>query len=164
MADGTERRLDSRHIALSRLVGWITSAWIAGASFMILTIAIFRSGGSLAMFGVLAIGWAAANATLAWHLQRWPAISHQYTSYHLDDLGIEIRRGVIWRRVINVPRSRVQHTDVSQGPLERQYGLGTLIVHTAGTEHARVALGGLAHPDALRLRELLLPVGGGDAV
>jgi membrane protein YdbS with pleckstrin-like domain len=164
MSDGTEHRLDPRHIDLSRLIGWITSAWVASASFMMLAIATFRSGGTLAMFGVLTIGWVVANVLLAWHLQRWPAISHDYTSYRLDDQGIEIRRGVIWRRVINVPRSRVQHTDVSQGPLERQYGLGTLIIHTAGTEHARVALGGLAHPDALRLREQVLPVGGGDAV
>ena len=45
----------------------------------------------------------------------------------------------------NVPRSRVQHTDVSQGPLERNHGLGTLVVYTAGTDHAKVELGGLDH-------------------
>jgi membrane protein YdbS with pleckstrin-like domain len=56
----------------------------------------------------------------------------------VDARGLEIRRGVFWRSVVNVPRSRVQHTDVSQGPLERSYGLGTLIVYTAGTDHAQV--------------------------
>ena len=64
----------------------------------------------------------------------------------------------------NVPRSRVQHTDVAQGPLERRYGLGTLVIYTAGTEHAKVALPGLAYADALRIRDQLLPREGADAV
>ncbi|HQX83726.1 MAG TPA: PH domain-containing protein, partial [Vicinamibacterales bacterium] len=77
---------------------------------------------------------------------------------------LEIRRGVIWRRVVNVPQTRVQHTDVSQGPIERSHGLSTLIVHTAGTEHAQVALPGLSREDALALRDQLLPRDGRDAV
>ena len=56
-----------------------------------------------------------------------------------------------------MPRSRVQHTDVSQGPLERHYGLGTLVVYTAGTDHARVSLPGLAHEVAIQLRDDLRP-------
>jgi membrane protein YdbS with pleckstrin-like domain len=82
----------------------------------------------------------------------------------VDDRTIEIRRGVYWRAVITVPRSRVQHTDVSQGPLERSFGLGTLVIYTAGTEHAKVSLSGLEHTRALRIREHLLPTEGGDAV
>ena len=63
-----------------------------------------------------------------------------------------------------MPRSRVQHTDVSQGPLERKLGLGTLVIYTAGTDHARVALSGLDHSTALDIREHLLPGRTGDAV
>ena len=71
---------------------------------------------------------------------------------------------MLWRQVINVPRSRVQHTDVSQGPLERSHGLATLIVHTAGVEHAQVELAGLPYEVALRLRDHLLPRDASDAV
>ena len=84
--------------------------------------------------------------------------------YGIDERGLEIRRGVIWKRVVNVPRSRVQHTDVSQGPLERRYGLGTLVIYTAGTEYARITLAGLEHAVALALRENLMPEAGTDAV
>jgi membrane protein YdbS with pleckstrin-like domain len=63
-----------------------------------------------------------------------------------------------------VPRSRVQHTDVSQGPLERRYGLGTLVIYTAGTSHSRVNLEGLDHEVARRIRAHLLPKDEGDAV
>ena len=160
-ADGLEYALDPRHIALSRLIGWMLSACVASASLVLAAVIAFRSG---APFFALTLLWLVANALFAWHLQRWPTISHRHTSYRLDGEGIDIRRGVFWRRAINVPRSRVQHTDVSQGPLERHYGLGTLIIYTAGTDHARVALSGLAHADALRIREQLLPTGDSDAV
>ena len=158
---GADRTLDPRHINLSRLIGLIVSACVASASLMIAALAAFRSG---TPFLAWSLAWLVANAALAWHLQRWPAISYRHTSYRLDAGGIDIRRGVFWRRAINVPRSRVQHTDVSQGPLERHYGLGTLIVYTAGTDHAKVELRGLAHADALRIREQLLPTGDSDAV
>jgi membrane protein YdbS with pleckstrin-like domain len=96
---------------------------------------------------------------LAWHAHRWPAIDYRHASYRIDGRCLEIRRGVYWRTIVAVPRSRVQHTDVSQGPLERRLGLGTLVVYTAGTDHARVSLGGLEHARALLLREQLLPQG-----
>jgi hypothetical protein len=78
--------------------------------------------------------------------------------------GLQIRRGVFWRTVIDVPRSRVQHTDVSQGPLERRFGLGALVVYTAGTDHSRVDLRGLSHDTAFAIRDHLLPHQRDDAV
>ena len=102
------------------------------------------------------LGWLAIGAGLAWVSHQWPVIVHRHSSYRVDTQGIEIKRGVVWRRVINVPRSRVQHTDVSQGPIERGFQLGTLVIYTAGTEHAKVELHGLEHRRALRIRDHLL--------
>ncbi len=63
-----------------------------------------------------------------------------------------------------MPKSRVQHTDVSRGPIERGLGLATLIIHTAGTEQAAVSLSGLPHADAYRIRDFLIEGGEDDAV
>ena len=71
---------------------------------------------------------------------------------------------MIWRSVVSVPQTRVQHTDVSQGPLERALGLATLIIHTAGTQNASVSLGGLRREDAQRIRDYLVDVDERDAV
>jgi hypothetical protein len=101
---------------------------------------------------------------LAWSAQRWPAIEHRHAFYKVDERGIEIRRGVWWRKETHVPRSRVQHTDVSQGPLERGHGLATLVIYTAGTDYAKVELSGLDHATALRIRDHLLVGEGTDAV
>jgi membrane protein YdbS with pleckstrin-like domain len=82
----------------------------------------------------------------------------------VDEAGLEILRGVYWRTITNIPRSRVQHTDVSQGPLERRHSLGTLVVYTAGTQHSEVKLSGLEFTIAQRIRAHLLPRDHGDAV
>ena len=79
----------------------------------------------------------------------------RHFSYTMNDFGLYINRGVFWRRKIIVPRNRVQHTDVVQGPLERRYELAELIVHTAGTRNASVKLPGILHTDAEKLRESL---------
>jgi membrane protein YdbS with pleckstrin-like domain len=164
VADGVERALDPRQVALLRLVGWITTAAISSSLAVALLIVLAAAplpGWARAPLGLL---WPAATLALAWLSHRWPAVQHRHASYRVDGRGIEIRRGVLWRRVVNVPRSRVQHTDVSQGPLARGYGLGTLVIYTAGTDHARVDLHGLAHATALAIRDHLLPGESGDAV
>jgi membrane protein YdbS with pleckstrin-like domain len=113
---------------------------------------------------VISAVWFGVTLLMTWAARRWPVVSHRHASYRLDPLGIQIRRGVIWRAVVNIPRSRVQHTDVAQGPLERKYGLGRLIIYTAGSSHAQVTVHGLDHQVALRVRDLLLPLEGGDAL
>lgn len=164
IADGAERSLDPRSVRLARIVGWIVTASIALPS--LITLLLLSLLVSLPGWANLlaALAWPAVTVPMAWLGHRWPEVEHRHTSYRVDGQGIEIRRGVYWRRVINVPRSRVQHTDVSQGPLERSHGLGTLVIYTAGTEHARVELGGLDHGTALLIRNHLLPREGGDAV
>lgn len=163
-ADGADRRLDPRYIPLQQKVGWIATACIAAASLVAVLIVWTSTGFSPAALLVLALLWLAMNGALAWHAQGWPAIEYRHMFYRIDGQGIEIRRGVYWREIINIPRSRVQHTDVSQGPLERTHGLGTLVIYTAGTDHARVDLPGLDHRTALGIREQLLPKEEGDAV
>lgn len=95
---------------------------------------------------------------------RWPPLSYRHLRFGVDDTGIAIESGVIWRSRIALPRVRIQHTDVSQGPLERRYGIGTLKLYTAGSRHTKIELPGLNHDDAIALRDALLAEGGGSGV
>jgi membrane protein YdbS with pleckstrin-like domain len=156
--------LDPRIIDVRRIVGLTFTACVSVVSSVALASALWAARPGWTVAALVAGGWLAASSGLAWWLWKWPAIAYRHAGWRLDDEGLEIRRGVVWRRIINVPRSRVQHTDVSQGPLERSHELSTLIVHTAGTEHARVALPGLARETALGLRDQLLPRDDRDAV
>lgn len=80
---------------------------------------------------------------------------HRRIGWKLDHDGFATRRGGVWRTETLVPVSRVQHLDVERGPLERQLGLATLVVHTAGTRMAAVKLPLLALEDAEALRARL---------
>lgn len=79
----------------------------------------------------------------------------RYTHWRLDEDGFSLRRGRLWRAETRVPQSRVQHLDLRRGPLQRRYGLATLVIHTAGTRHSAVAVPCLDAADAERLRDRL---------
>ena len=164
MASPTEIPLDPRLVPLQRTVGWITWACLSLPAFALATALTLAARPGRPAVALVWIGALLLSAALAFSAHAWPAIAYRRASYTIDDSGIEIRRGVLWRRVVNVARSRVQHTDVAQGPLERRYGLATLLIYTAGTVHAQVDLFGLDHATALRIRDHLLPGSADDAV
>jgi membrane protein YdbS with pleckstrin-like domain len=105
-----------------------------------------RIGVGLALFVVVAaLGAALARARA------------RRTLWKLDARGLQVRRGLVWKHELLVPRSRVQHLDIERGPIERRFGLATLVVHTAGTRMHALRQPGLPDADALALRDALLP-------
>ena len=161
IADGVLRQLDPNSIHVERTASWIFTSIVGVFLLIQLIVNLFGGPWQIAIGLAVAVG---VGGFLGWLSHRWPEISYRHTFYSVSPQGLEIRRGVVWRRTINVPKSRVQHTDVSQGPLQRTYALGTLVVYTAGTDHAKVELPGLNHARAMRIRDHLLPSGGDDAV
>lgn len=117
------------------LAAWDSGGWPGGARFALWL--------ALLLLGV-GLGW-------LWGGRRWAS-----TAFALDEGGLRIRRGVAWRSETLVPRSRVQHTDLNRGPLDRRLGLATLKVYTAGTKLASVALDGLPEARAAALRDALV--------
>ncbi len=80
---------------------------------------------------------------------------HRRTLWKLDQDGFALRQGRWWQTESRVPISRVQHLDLKRGPLQRGLRLATLVIHTAGTRMAAVAVSGLDSDDAERLRDRL---------
>ncbi len=98
-------------------------------------------------------------ACLIWASRSLPKRVYATTSWQIRPTqGLEIRRGIWWHHRIFIPRNRIQHTDVRQGPLERRFGLATLIVNTGGTHEPSISLSGLAREHAERLRDQLCEV------
>lgn len=93
---------------------------------------------------------------LALALWRASLVFH-YTRWRLDEDGLRVRRGRFWRSEVLVPRARVQHLDIERGPIERRYGLATLVVHTAGTRLNAVRQPGFDEASASHLRDALVP-------
>ena len=80
--------------------------------------------------------------------RRWRA-----WGYREEEDELHIRHGLLVRTRTVMPFGRVQHIDVAQGPVERRFGLATLILHTAGTRGAAMPLPGLPHAEAERMRD-----------
>lgn len=82
-------------------------------------------------------------------------LRHRHLRWRLNTDSLGLRRGRLWRTELLVPVNRVQHLDLRRGPLDRRFGLASLVVHTAGSRHTAIALNGLALDDAQRLRDAL---------
>ena len=173
MADRALSRqpLDPRSVTAGRLGGW---------TFTLVMVLSAGSGAAGVLIGTRArlISWIGSGAlvllifgALAVASHVGPAVRYRSTWVRLDDDGLEYEHGWLWRHLVSVPRSRIQHTDVTQGPYERRFGLATLVVYTAGTAHASIPIEGLSHETALAIRDALLgrgdvprPDGGGDVI
>ena len=101
------------------------------------------------------IAWPLLLGAMTVAVWRYPPARYRHLRYSIDDAGITIRDGVFWRTRSVLPRLRVQHTDVSQGPLQRRYGIATLKLYTAGSRFTRIELPGLEHAVAVALGDRL---------
>jgi hypothetical protein len=154
---GPERSLDPR----VRLV------WIGGA---LITAVVL--GGIISVGSVLAFGQAwpggLATATLAVLGSVHALLRYRSWSYEVRADSLYLERGVFTRVSTVVPYVRIQHVDVSRGPIERLVGLATTVVYTAGSRGADVSVPGLTTEDAeglqRRLKRLAIAAEGDDAV
>lgn len=164
VADDIEHKLDPRSVTVARLAGAISVAVFAMMALIPTLVISFTKDVGATGWLIVLLSWLTFVGLLVVLALTWPRLRYRHASYRVNDEGIQIRSGVVFRSVVSVPRSRVQHTDVSRGPLERNFGLATLVIHTAGTQHASVPLSGLAESAAEAIRDFLIEGGEGDAV
>jgi membrane protein YdbS with pleckstrin-like domain len=91
-----------------------------------------------------------------------PAAAWRHWAYQVGDVDVRVMHGWWTRSVAVVLHSRIQHVDTRQGPIERAMGLATVVVFTAGSVGAMVAIPGLALADAEALRDRLAHLSGAD--
>jgi membrane protein YdbS with pleckstrin-like domain len=75
--------------------------------------------------------------------------------YGLTERLLQVVRGWLFHTDTIVPFVRVQHLDVTRGPLDKMFGTATLVVHTAGTRNSIVTVPGLAPDRAAEIRDII---------
>ena len=75
--------------------------------------------------------------------------------YGLTERLLQVVRGWLFHTDTIVPFVRVQHLDVTRGPLDKLFGTATLVVHTAGTRNSIVTVPGLAPGRAAEIRDIV---------
>lgn len=81
------------------------------------------------------------------------------TSYRITGGRVEVRHGLLNKRVVSAPLDRVRTVDLTASPIHRLLGLVTMRIGTGqsgGPSEERLALDGLSTADATRLRARLL--------
>lgn len=155
------RKLDPRVIRLWQWTDLIAYLVLLGISTPGLIVLGYRKP-ELAPF--LAAGWILAAALFIWLSIRRPRRAYAAWRYRIDDRVLETRSGIIFQRTRLLPLRRVQHVDLERGPIERRFGLASLVLFTAGTHSAKTTIEGLDSDDAVALRDHLIAIGGDDAV
>ena len=135
--------LDPRYKTVLRINAAI---WLA-ALVVAATIGEIAVDGWTGVFWIPVLAWGAMSVGLL------PLRRYRARGYRLDADQLRIVQGVLFHWDTTVPFGRVQHIDVHQGPIERANGIGSLVLHTAGTDNSSVELVGLAHEDALTMRD-----------
>ncbi|MCP3098243.1 PH domain-containing protein [Myxococcus sp. K15C18031901] len=75
----------------------------------------------------------------------------QTLRYALDDEGITVRWGILFRREVSLTYARIQDIHLSSNLLERWLGLARIQLQTAsGSAQAEITIEGLQHFEAMR--------------
>jgi uncharacterized protein len=120
-------RLDPRAITLWRITGALNMLpLLVGAGFAAL--ALSRSGVSrpfevLPVLAVLVLAGVVVGVMPGLRWRRW--------RYEIRPDEVDLQRGIFWISRTLVPLARIQHVDTRQGPLQRRFGLSTVVLYTA---------------------------------
>lgn len=79
-----------------------------------------------------------------------------WKGYALRERDVIYRTGLIWRKVIVIPFARIQHGELSEGLLERSYGLAKLKLYTAGGASSDLSIPAIPAEEAERLRSFIM--------
>ena len=121
-------RLDPRAITVWRITGTLNMLpLLVGAGFAALALSPFGGGslffGALPVLAVLALSAAVVGVVPGLRWRRW--------RYEIRPDEVDLQRGIFWISRTLVPLARIQHVDTRQGPLQRRFGLSTVVFYTA---------------------------------
>lgn len=91
-----------------------------------------------------------------------PPLAYARWAFAVDDRVLRMRYGILFVEERLVPVPRMQHVDLTRGPIERLFGLSTLVVFTAGNEGSAFRVPGLLAERARALRDRILRARGDD--
>ncbi len=99
------------------------------------------------IFGLFTVGWVMLSLPFLF----WIPAYHRSLEYGLEADAVKARKGVFWRRRITVPYPKITNVDVTQGPVQRLFNIGTIHVQTAGAGGAQ---GGQAELRLVGIRDM----------
>ena len=63
---------------------------------------------------------------------RWIPAFYRSLEYVIDIDSITGKKGVFWKKIVTVPYFKITNIDITQGPVQRMFNIGTIHCQTAG--------------------------------
>ncbi|KJQ53401.1 PH domain-containing protein [Microbacterium sp. SA39] len=145
--DGTWHQISPRYVVSQIVQNVIFIAFIAVVALVLSLVLdqdwVWIPAGVILLFTVIALIILPRQARAIGYMLR------------ADD--IVFRKGILWQRMIAVPYGRMQLVDITQGPLDRAFGISQLKMVTAAATTG-VQIPGLTQSASEALRDTLIEV------
>ena len=79
----------------------------------------------------------------------WADVAYRNFTYALGENGVLIRMGVLHKRRIDLPYSSIENVSVERPLSERIFGLGTIVLDTAGGDEKEGVIPGIADTETV---------------
>jgi uncharacterized membrane protein YdbT with pleckstrin-like domain len=131
-----EREIYQGHPSWRAILGFYIKGFLVGAAAAVLAALIDSVG-----LGIIAFVVIAAIVILAGFIKRVATV------YTITDRRLNIKVGIIARKVQETRLQRVQNVNYSQGVYERIMQIGDVEFTTAGTDESNFVFAGVAQPE-----------------
>jgi hypothetical protein len=102
------------------------------------------------VFGLLLVG----SVMVAVLVLIWIPAFYATLEYVINNDCIKGKSGVFWRKYITIPFTKVTNLDITQGPLQRVFDIGTIHIQTAGASGQQTAKAELSLLGLRKLEEV----------
>ena len=114
---------------------WFVNFWIV---FLIIFIPLVVLALVLEYPVNLILGISAAiTVIIAIPFLPWIPAYYRQLEYTIDEDAVRGNKGVFWKKRVNVPFTKITNVDITQGPLQRYFKVGTIHIQTAGVSGAQ---------------------------
>ena len=148
VADLTFQHLDPR----SRTSEYIATTILFAILFIVVNIIVFSMGGGFHWWVWASyLTWLGLFGLSMWMVEK----NYQVTGYALRQRDIVYQTGVISRAITTIPFKRIQHCEITEGPIQKLLKLASLKIYTAGGSGSDLTISGLHKEDAARVKEFI---------
>lgn len=133
-------------------VEYISSLIFFGFLFFVIFIFVMLASSEVRWVKILV-----ASLWLFWFMLSLLLVKKNYdiAGYAIRQHDIVHRKGVVFRNLTTIPFNRIQHCEISEGPVEKLFELSTLKVFTAGGATSDLAIGGIRKEEAQLIKEFI---------
>ena len=136
----------------SRTSEYIATTILFAILFVVVNIIIFTSGGGFAWWVWTSyLVWLGLFGLTMWLVEK----NYQVTGYAMRQRDIVFQTGVISKSVTTIPFKRIQHVEITEGPIQKLFKLASLKIFTAGGSSSDLTISGIQKDDAAKIKDFI---------